>query len=623
MYVLNGLQLHGLPISASDTALGSLPLPGQRDNLHFAQSPGDPTLLNLPITATTGQYKLWIIKSGSLSLTIGQEQKRLVSAGQCVLLEPNCHYTLEIAEQEMSSTLQYEEDTDCSHSEAIDHATPSANGRQKQPVRWFEISFEYMQEIPLYMVNAGQNNIDMPNYKERRWICTQAPFTCIGLLPVRQSSEVLRLASRIQMLRAEAREKKQLSFESTTADSRTTDGNLEAVLFQQIVHELLSIVPEPVTQAQPSSDMYLEQTIEYMEQHYAQSITRDKLASIARLSPWYYSTAFQQRYGMSPTAYLNELRLRRAKEQLVIGKLPLRDIADRCGFRDENYFRRRFKASVGVTPLRFAGQNRERIADMSYAYVPHLLALKVMPYAAMVNEERDIHRRPYHASIAVPLVRRRQMNDVLWEHNMKLLASAAPSIILCDDQKERLPYRQQLEQIAPCLYVPWKQLHWRSQLIQVAEYVHHESAASLWLERYEQDIYAIRHKLEQTVAEHSVMLLRITGDQLAVYGRRNVGAVLYDDLKLQCPYDSSSIDVEHRVELDFVEHCNPDHLLLVIDQEPISLAHWERIRYQERWQELAAVRAGRVYTVSEMPWLEYSPLAHQWIANRISSILQS
>ncbi len=621
MYVLNGIQLYGAARVAGDADIQCSPVHRQPDLLHDMPRYQAQPLLNQPVIATTSQYLLWIIQSGAFWLTLEQESKQLVSAGQCVLLEPDCHYTIELAEHE-SQAIDRDVDADWNSAESASQRLASANGKQKQPLRWLEIAFEYMQEIQLPDAEVSQNTkLTMFNDKERRWCCTKAPFACTGVLPARQSGEVLRLAASLQMMRAETEGK--TSLEATNTNSKINAGNLEAIGFQQIIHELLGMVPPSVTQSQPDSDTYLEQTIDYMERHYAQSITRDKLASIARLSPWYYSTAFQQRYGMSPMTYLNELRLRRAKEQLVIGKLPLREVADRCGFRDESYFRRRFKASVGVTPLRFAGQNRERIADMSYAYVPHLLALQILPCAAMINEERDIHRRPYHASIAVPLLRHRQMTEALWEHNMKLLASSAPSVILCDDGKERMPYRQQLEQIAPCLYIPWKQLDWRSQLRQVAEYVHSESAASLWLERYEQNIHNVRHRLEHTVAGHSVMLFRITGDQLAVYGRRNVGAVLYDDLKLSCPYDSSSIDVEHIVELDFVERCDPYHLLLVVDQEPISLAHWERIRHEERWQELTAVRAGRVYSVAEMPWLEYSPLAHQWMAERIPFILQS
>ncbi|WP_322903673.1 hypothetical protein [Paenibacillus campi] len=157
---------------------------------------------------------------------------------------------------------------------------------------------------------------------------------------------------------------------------------------------------------------------------------------------------------------------------------------------------------------------------------------------------------------------------------------------------------------------------------QIAEYMHCEHTASLWLERYEQETSIQRQLLAQTIARQSVMLLRISGEQLVVYGRRNVGAVLYDDLKLHCPYDSEAIEVEQIVELSFVQQCNPVHLLLVIDQEPVSLTHWERIRHDERWQELAAVRGQTVYFVSEMPWLEYSPLAHQWIVQRIQSVLQ-
>lgn len=628
MYVLHDIKRYESTIDEGNKAMESQLLHRNNDALHslLLPMPIDPSTINTkqPIAAMTRRYTLWIIQNGSAWLTLERQPKIRITGGQCVLLEPDCHYTIEDAEEEISSCSQLEKCTDSElyRQEANSTRSTSANGSQKQSFSWLEITFDYMGEMELQDDRIKQTAYTNPSHtRERRWMTTRAPFACTGVLSIRQSREVQRLALRLFMLRTEM-EQQTASKESST-NGFNHQGNMEAVLFQHMIHELLCVQPEAAAKPLPDSDTHLEQTIAYMEQYYGQTITRNKLASIARLSPWYYSTSFQQRYGMSPMTYLNEVRLRRAKEQLVIGKLPVRDIADQCGFRDESYFRRRFKTSVGVTPLHFAGQKRERVADMSYAYVPHLLALQVAPYAAMVNEERDVHRRPYHASITVPLPRQRQMTEALWEHNMKLLASADPSVILCDDGKERMPYRQQLEQIAPCLYVPWKQLDWRSQLRQVAEYVHHESTASLWLERYEQSIYAVRQQLERTVAGDSTMLLRITGEQLAVYGRRNVGAVLYDDLQLHCPYDIDTIEVERIIELDFVEQYDPHHLLLVIDQEPISIAHWERIRQDERWLELTAVRTGQVHRLSEMPWLEYSPLAHQWIAERLPSILQS
>ncbi|WP_322903672.1 AraC family transcriptional regulator [Paenibacillus campi] len=485
MYILNDIRLHQVQMYSDD-----LTDSGAIVNGEAAKSLLRPSHFQLPIAVTAKQYLLWLIRSGTALLVLDGQPAMYVSAGQWVLLEPNCHYVIQDAYTQADGTHDGMCDLRLSRNYTYGHKR-EVNG---EPLSWLEIAFDYMYEIELPdqptlepSAERGQEKQQEQPFRQaqscalssvtdesmsemmdfsdpdaqlqttssihlqptavtergqRRFVCASAPFACIGLLPQRYGDELWRLAGKLWV-----------AISPCTAQTGANRGNLADVLFQQIMHELVCMVPESASALPAVADNYMERTIAYMELHYAQPITRNELAHIAGLSPWYYSTLFQQHYRVSPMTYLNELRLRRAKEQLVIGKRSVRDIAERCGFRDESYFRRRFKAAAGITPLRFAGQSRERIADMSYAYVPHLLALQIVPCAAMINEERDIHRRPYHRSIAVPLPRQRHMTDALWQQNVTLLASAAPSVIVCDDAKERMPYRQQLEQIAPvCTY---------------------------------------------------------------------------------------------------------------------------------------------------------------------------
>ena len=62
--------------------------------------------------------------------------------------------------------------------------------------------------------------------------------------------------------------------------------------------------------------------------------------------------------GKTPVVYLEECRLRRAFELLKTTLLPVKEIADRSGFRRANYFCRMVRLATGLTPQEW--RNRER-----------------------------------------------------------------------------------------------------------------------------------------------------------------------------------------------------------------------------------------------------------------------
>ncbi len=61
--------------------------------------------------------------------------------------------------------------------------------------------------------------------------------------------------------------------------------------------------------------------------------------------------------GQSPIAYLEECRLERALQLLRTTHLPIKEIAERTGFRRSNYFCRLIRTTTGLPPL--AWRNRE------------------------------------------------------------------------------------------------------------------------------------------------------------------------------------------------------------------------------------------------------------------------
>ena len=82
----------------------------------------------------------------------------------------------------------------------------------------------------------------------------------------------------------------------------------------------------------------------------AMQFTVQDIARAAHMSPNHFSTLFTRHTGWSFVKFLNEKRLSLAEELLRDLTLSVREVADRAGFEDANYFARLFKKKTGMTP---------------------------------------------------------------------------------------------------------------------------------------------------------------------------------------------------------------------------------------------------------------------------------
>jgi AraC-like DNA-binding protein len=95
-----------------------------------------------------------------------------------------------------------------------------------------------------------------------------------------------------------------------------------------------------------------------LPQRLADPPSLSELAAVTGLSQFALLRAFRQETGMPPHAYLNQLRVRRARQLLDRGLAPA-DVAVQIGFADQAHLTRHFKRVVGVPP---AAYQRERLA---------------------------------------------------------------------------------------------------------------------------------------------------------------------------------------------------------------------------------------------------------------------
>jgi len=95
---------------------------------------------------------------------------------------------------------------------------------------------------------------------------------------------------------------------------------------------------------------------DYIDEHFAESVTLSMLAERASLSPYYFLRAFRAQIGMPPYAYLESVRIRHTQRLIRTGK-PLAEVAAEVGFSSQSHMTRQFKKIIGVTP----GQDAQHI----------------------------------------------------------------------------------------------------------------------------------------------------------------------------------------------------------------------------------------------------------------------
>jgi AraC-like DNA-binding protein len=88
---------------------------------------------------------------------------------------------------------------------------------------------------------------------------------------------------------------------------------------------------------------------DYLHSFYRKNIKIEDLAGIAQLSRFHLMRTFRQNVGLSPYAYLTQIRIEAAKKLLGEGT-SIVDVAGDIGFTDQSHFTRHFKRITGVTP---------------------------------------------------------------------------------------------------------------------------------------------------------------------------------------------------------------------------------------------------------------------------------
>ncbi|MEU4442878.1 AraC family transcriptional regulator [Actinosynnema sp. NPDC050801] len=110
------------------------------------------------------------------------------------------------------------------------------------------------------------------------------------------------------------------------------------------------VTPLPTTTRTPADPTAARDLI---EAHYADDITTEELTGATGLSRFALYRAFRAEYGLSPSDYQRQRRLRAARRLLASGH-PAAETAALTGFADQAHLTRWFRRCYGITPAAYA-----------------------------------------------------------------------------------------------------------------------------------------------------------------------------------------------------------------------------------------------------------------------------
>lgn len=97
----------------------------------------------------------------------------------------------------------------------------------------------------------------------------------------------------------------------------------------------------------------LNQSIDYMFMHYNEAITVEKVAKVSNYSISRYQYLFKKYMKVTPTQFLTNLRINKAKLHLCYSNLTIKEIACSVGYNDPFYFSKVFKSNTGLSPSEY------------------------------------------------------------------------------------------------------------------------------------------------------------------------------------------------------------------------------------------------------------------------------
>lgn len=102
-----------------------------------------------------------------------------------------------------------------------------------------------------------------------------------------------------------------------------------------------------------NSNYYISKAISYIELHYQEDISVQKIADFLALNRSYVTELFSKTIHLSPQQFLTNFRITKAANFLTTTELPIESISYACGYANISSFSKAFKKIIGCSPSHY------------------------------------------------------------------------------------------------------------------------------------------------------------------------------------------------------------------------------------------------------------------------------
>lgn len=137
------------------------------------------------------------------------------------------------------------------------------------------------------------------------------------------------------------------------------DFRLQCVLCELLLAILEYRLPEESTNTSATPlTLPIMEAVYYMETHYAEVLTIEKVAGISNYSVAYFSRLFQKQLGKSYSEYLSHIRIKNVSRLLINTNKSITEIAIETGYQYPSNLSAAFRQKTGLSPQQYRKQHK-------------------------------------------------------------------------------------------------------------------------------------------------------------------------------------------------------------------------------------------------------------------------
>lgn len=158
------------------------------------------------------------------------------------------------------------------------------------------------------------------------------------------------------------KEKINLVYSSTSIPFATNSTVIDFIDKKYYLYEIIQFLSEQFEMimnatGNPSRNNILDDILYYIDHNYQNNIKLETIAPLFGYNSAYLGKIFNKTVGESFNSYVDHMRIEHSKEMLLQGNYKVYEIAEKVGYRNVDYFHKKFRKYVGESPAEFRKKN--------------------------------------------------------------------------------------------------------------------------------------------------------------------------------------------------------------------------------------------------------------------------